>query len=129
MGGSSGSSDYDTRSTGSSGVRPKPGGGGGDSGADADPCNLEIEVELEGVQVAALAAVNESESLKILLRSPEGHSVVVCERSSGELVGSVGGIEGLSTLIACLEQRVTYVGAVIEKGRGRCRVRIYREGQ
>lgn len=91
-------SDDTTRRT----VRPDGSGGGAVDGAD--PCDREFDASLTSVDMAITLVLRAGENLSVILRTEGNFESVVCVRQTGNYVGALAGITGLSQLARCLRE-------------------------
>lgn len=105
----------------------KPGAGtGGSVGANeegTDPCDILIEADLEGVRIDTLASLRVGETLRVEVFEQDGIPSAVCITANGSRIGSLSALEGLTKLIRCLRNGVSYEVTITELQAGRCHVR------
>lgn len=112
------------------------GGGGGSSskprrkpgtkpGSPADPCDISFTRPLDGIQKQVLASVTVGDVLSVNLASKGQFKAVTCESPKG-VVGTLAGFPGLTNLIECLEDGVTYSATVTKKTSNSCTVAVRR---
>lgn len=90
---------------------------------NGDGCGLEIDLDLEGIDPAVLATVRKGQLLSIAIQTLDTYTSVVCETSSGGVLGSLSAFEGIAMLIRCLDQGRRYEVSITEIGPGHCHVR------
>lgn len=91
-----------------------------------DGCDLEFQTDLVGVQSNISEGLDKGGELVISLRVHREIRSVVCETTAGAVVGTLAAFRGLSRLIGCLEQGVSYVAIIEAASFSRCSVKVFR---
>lgn len=111
---------------GSGGSGSWGGGAGGGSGGGGSQlnCPTSFSTSLIGPTTAGIAVGN---VLDVVLQSTPSPARAICvHRSTGAVVGSIGGIPGLAVFLQCLEAAVAYEAQVTAIVGGRVDVTVQR---
>jgi hypothetical protein len=119
MGGSGGSSDFD--SIGGSGGSQKGGGGKGKASAAFDCRSFRATVSLRSPDPKVLANVRVGQSLRVVLG---GGGRAVVAKANGRTAGSIV-LPELDSLVACLTKGIEYSAKVLSVEGGACVVEVF----
>lgn len=93
-----------------------------EAGGKGEPCDIDLEIDLVGLQPTAVVTLIAGHMLHVALAEMPPEVSVVCQTSTGQVVGSLSAFLGLTQLIACIRQGIAYRAVVLVASPTRCAV-------